>query len=488
MTRSLVRPLSCRPAGLVVAMALAMAVPAAAGHPPRAPRDETVVLWNQVLLDAVRDARLPPPPTARALAIVHTCMYDAWAAYDASAVGWAWSSSIRRPRTERTLANKRRAVSHAAHRALVDLFPAHRLRFDAYLAGLGLDPADDSLDPSSPAGIAHLTCRAVLAARHDDGANQLGDRNGGAPYSDYTGYTPFNTPELLVDPNRWQPLRTADGTAQAFLTPHWGQVKPFAVRSVDQFRPAPPYFHPDPRYEAQAEAIRRLSAGLGDREKVIAEYWADGPGSVTPPGHWSLFAQFVSRRDRHDLDADVRLFFLLGNAMLDASIAVWDCKVAFDYVRPVSAVRYVFASQTIAAWGGPHQGTREIPAERFVSYLPTPPFAEYTSGHSAFSAAAATILEWFTGNSRFGASHTTRAGGSVIEPGSTPSRDVTLSWRTFRQAADEAGLSRRYGGIHFARGDLESRVMGRRIARAVWVEGLRLFTGDPHTLGPGLDP
>jgi hypothetical protein len=162
--------------------------------------------------------------------------------------------------------------------------------------------------------------------------------------------------------------------------------------------------------------------------------------------------------------------------------------VAFDYVRPVSAVRYVFASQTIAAWGGPHQGTREIPAERFVSYLPTPPFAEYTSGHSAFSAAAATILEWFTGNSRFGASHTTRAGGSVIEPGSTPSRDVTLSWRTFRQAADEAGLSRRYGGIHFARGDLESRVMGRRIARAVWVEGLRLFTGDPHTLGPGLDP
>ena len=74
-------------------------------------------------------------------------------------------------------------------------------------------------------------------------------------------------------------------------------------------------------------------------------YWADGPSTETPPGHWMLFAQAVSRRDRHSLDDDVKMFFALGNALLDASIAAWDCKVAFDSVRPVSAIRFLFGGQ-----------------------------------------------------------------------------------------------------------------------------------------------
>ena len=96
----------------------------------------------------------------------------------------------------------------------------------------------------------------------------------------------------------------------------------------------------------------------------------------------------VSRRDRHSLDEDVKLFFVLGNAMLDASIAVWDGKVLYDYIRPVSAVRHVFAGQTIEAWAGPGLGTRLIPAETFRSYIATTcPLWSHTSGHSAFSAA-----------------------------------------------------------------------------------------------------
>jgi hypothetical protein len=207
----------------------------------------------------------------------------------------------------------------------------------------------------------------------------------------------------------------------------------------------------------------------------MAEYWSDGPGSETPPGHWSLLAQGVSRRDRHDLAADVKLFFVLGNALLDASIAVWDCKIAFDYVRPISAVRFLYAGQMIEAWGGPFQGTQSIPAERFQSYIATPAFAEYTSGHSAFSAAAATVLHLATGSPHFNATFTVRAGSSAIEPGATPAADVTLSWKTFDDAADEAALSRRYGGIHFRDGDLESRKMGKRIGRQTWVAARAYF-------------
>jgi hypothetical protein len=317
----------------------------------------------------------------------------------------------------------------------------------------------------------------VLAARHVDGANQLGDLNGGPPYSDYTGYAPVNSPERLHDPARWQPLRGVDGTAQTFLAPHWRLVVPFALSTADEFRPQPPAMPGSSEYLHQVDEIRDFSAHLTDRRKAIAEYWADGPATETPPGHWALLASWVSRRDRHGVDEDVVLFFALGNAMLDASIAVWDAKVHYDYVRPASAIRHAFSGRTIEAWAGPFQGTRAIAGEQFRAYLATPPFAEYTSGHSAFSAAAATILRLFTGSARFGATVVVAPGASAIEPGATPAKPVALSWRTFDEAADEAGFSRRLGGIHFRDGDLASRIMGKAIGRRVFREVLR------HTLG-----
>jgi hypothetical protein len=415
--------------------------------------------------------------TARALAIVHTCTYDAWAAYDAHAVGTALGGALRRPHHERTPSAREVAVSYAAYRALVNLFPSQQMTFDRLMAEMRLDPADESTDPSTPAGVGNVACGAVLALRANDGANQFGDLTGGAPYSDYTGYVPVNTPLALIDPNRWQPLLTVTGTPQVFVTPHWRQVAPFALAGADQYRPAPPAEYPSVTYVQQAETIRRLSAALDDRAKVMAEYWADGPATETPAGHWSLLAQFVSRRDGHGLDADVQMFFALGNALLDASIAVWDCKVAFDYVRPVSAVRFLNAGQLIDAWGGPGRGTQRIRGEHFQSYLATPPFPEYTSGHSAFSAAAAAVLRLVTGSPYFGATYTFKAGTSTIEPGVTPTRDVVLSWATFDQAADEAGLSRRYGGIHFRQADVESRDIGRRIGAAAWKRASAMIQG-----------
>ncbi len=450
----------------------AMAAPAEPGS--------AAVRWNEALLQAVRNVRFAPMFTARALAVVHTCMFDAWAAYDESAVGTRLGDSLRRPPHEWTSSNKEAAVSYAAYRALVDLFPSQSPLFDAVMRDLGLDPEDHAEDPATPAGVGNLACAKVLSFRHGDGANQLGDRNNGAPYSDYTGYVPMNSADLLVDPNRWQPLLTATGSPQTFLAPHWRHVIPFALTSADQFRPRPAALYPHPGYVKQVEEIVALTANLTDREKMIAEYWSDGPMTETPAGHWNLFAQYVSRRDAHDLDADVTMFFVLNNALLDASIAVWDCKVQYDYARPVSAVRFLFAGQFIDAWAGPFLGTRSIPGERFRSYIATPPFAEYTSGHSAFSAAAATVLRLFTGSPRLNASYTFPAGSSTIEPGATPASEVTLTWRTFDEAADEAGMSRRYGGIHFRQSDLESRRMGQQIAHEVWRKAQKYITGGTH--------
>src|SRR5579864_3580715 len=111
--------------------------------------DSVVTQWDNALLQAIRDTSPGPPMVARAIAMAHTCMYDAWAAYDRKAVGTRLGGSIRRPPAERTLVHKNRAISYAAYRALVDLFPqpAEVANFNALMTSLGYNPADTSTDP-----------------------------------------------------------------------------------------------------------------------------------------------------------------------------------------------------------------------------------------------------------------------------------------------------------------------------------------------------
>jgi Domain of unknown function (DUF6851)/VCPO second helical-bundle domain len=479
------------------AMTLAMPRVARAGLAPTA---NVAVQWNSALLQGVRESKLGPPMVARALAVAHTCMFDAWAAYDGFAVGTRLGDTLRRPARERRFANKVEAISFAAYRAAVDLFPGSRTTaFDPLMGSLGFDPSD----ASGPAGIGNLAADAVLAFRHRDGANQLGDEAGGRPgvaYSDYTGYAPRNAPmdtrapldlSTVHDPDAWQPLTYVDASGAlvtpAFVGPHWQRVRPFAMSSNSELRsPSGPARFGSPAFLAQAEALLELSAQLTDEQKLIAEYWADGPRSELPPGHWNLFAQQVAHRDRsgdteHDLDEAIRLFFVLTNAVFDAGCCAWDAKRAFNSVRPITAIRYLFAGKQVRAWGGPGRGTRTIAGEEWFPYqpttFPTPPFAEYSSGHSNFSAAGAEILRLFTGSDRFGGSVTFGAGSSRVEPGLVPASDITLMWPTFSDAAAQAGLSRRYGGIHFQQGDLDARATGRAVARNCWALVRTYFNG-----------
>lgn len=180
--------------------------------------DNVVVQWDAAALQGVRDSRIGPPMVARALAIVHTCIFDAWAAYDKRALGTQFGGELRRPKRERTFANKNEAISFAAYRALVDLFALDKTSvFDPLMASLGYDPNNLTINTNTPAGIGNVACAAVLAFRHRDGANQLGDLHPGA-YSDWTGCVSVNPPStvpvnpaLVLDPNHWQPLIYDDG-------------------------------------------------------------------------------------------------------------------------------------------------------------------------------------------------------------------------------------------------------------------------------------
>jgi Domain of unknown function (DUF6851)/VCPO second helical-bundle domain len=445
---------------------------------PRAD-DNAVLRWSEQTLAAIRALKTGPTINARALAIVHTAMYDAWAAYDATAVGTRLGGSLRRPPAERTDAYKSQAVSYAAYRALLNLFPARSADFRGLLSNMGYDPDDATTDPASPTGVGNQAAAAVLAFRATDGSNQA---NG---YADTIGYVPVNTPDQVNDPFRWQPLRHPNGNGgtvvQKYLTPHWGYITPFAMTSPNQFLPPGPTQRTLLQLDEEVTDTLLASATLTDLTKVKAEYWADGPHSETPPGHWLLFAGAVCRARGYNLDQSAKLTFALANAELDASIAAWNAKLRWDYVRPISAVRTRMKGKLVLAWAGPYKGTRLIKGETWNPYqaatFPTPPFPEYVSGHSTFSGAGARVLQRFTGSDLFGARVTIRPGSSFVEPGATPLLPAILTWPTFSAARDEAGVSRRLGGIHFPDADHHGRTLGASVGQQALDKAQTYFTG-----------
>ena len=377
-------------------------------------------------------------------------------------------------------------MSFAAYRQLVDLFPRRVEIYDNALIALGYDPDNTSTDVTTPAGIGNVVADALQAFRHDDGSNQL---NGYAPLDDYSSVNgPLDPLEPgvggLVDPSRWQPLIHHIGgreLTQPWINVNWPKVAPFSMPSGGFFAVEPPAPLLSGEYRRQVQEVINIQAKLDDRQKVIAEIWADGPTSSFPPGHWHEIAQWVSRRDGNTLDDDVKMFFLVSNAVMDAGIAVWTTKYEYDYVRPITAVRYLKRGKKIVAWRGPGLGVGVMRGDAWTPYQPTdfftPPFAEYTSGHSAFSMSAATVLRRFTGSDALDLCITVAAGSSRVEPGLVPAEDVELCWPTFTYAAEEAGMSRLYGGIHFRMGNENSLTLGAQVGQRVWDVAQQYFDG-----------
>lgn len=448
--------------------------------------DNVVLQWNQQIVSAMRatsaSAGKPIQPTvgARNLAVVHTCIYDAWAAYDRVAVGTHTRDSLRRPVQEHTTENKREAVSFAAHTALSDLFPAQRTAFDTALRGLGYEPGMSRRAALSPAHVGMMACNAVLTARHADGANQLGT----PAYSDPSpSYVPANAPQpmdafnrdSLKYPDRWTPMDHGHGSVQQFMTPHYGGVRPFVLGSVDSYAPPAPPAYGTPAANAAIDEVVEVSANLTDQRKAIAEFWQfSAESSASIPQRW---AQFASQRDGHTLDDDVKMFFALNVVAHDANVVLWKTKRGFNYSRPIAMVRYAKYGQNIQAWGGPGVGTQTIEGSTWRPFYMSPPFPGYVSGHASTTSAGAELLKLYTGSSAYGASETIKAGSSKVEPGITPATDVVLHWDTFDAAASEVADSRLYGGVHFSMENKSGMEQGQRVARDVWSKVQKYFDG-----------
>lgn len=483
-------------------------------------------------------------------------------------------------------------------------------QFDELMESLCLPVEVTTTQGDSPAAVGNRIADVVLAAGRGDGSLEESGYED-PEYQPVNPPLEVSVPGAVMDdPNRWQPLEieqmisqndipVADDV-QEFIGPHWGFVTGFALPPAGEhgmpFDPGPPPLLGDAATDqefkdAAVEVIRYSSLldpadgvevdispgslgnnplgtydGTGhpvnpatgdpyapnpvsraDFGRVVAEYWADGPNSETPPGHWNSLANTVSDNldpelriggtgpvvDR--LEWDVKLYLALNGATHDAAIAAWGAKGHYDYVRPISMIRYMgglgqssdpdqpsyhpdglplvpdlveVVTPETAAPGGRHEhlaghegeiairswvgrpddpetGTGGVGWIRAVEWIPyqmptfvTPSFAGYVSGHSTFSRAAAEVLTGITGSEYFpGGLGEWRVPAGSLEFEAGPAADVVLQWASYYDAADQAGISRLYGGIHVRADDLEGRVIGAACGRGAW-EKAQTFYGE----------
>jgi membrane-associated phospholipid phosphatase len=390
-------------------------------------RVDTVLDWNETLLQAVRVDRTAPPRAARNMALVHAAVYDA-----VNAVTQTHSvykvAAVAAPGT-----SPEAAAAVAAHRVLTNLYPAQMALFDAELA-LSLSAVPDGNAKVDGVALGRTVADGILTLRSNDGAGAT------VPYTPGTA------------PGDWRP--TLPGFLPALL-PQWPGVTPFALTSGGQFLPPPPPALDSAAYAADFDDVKQL----GRRDSVsrtadqteIALFWADGPGTVTPPGHWNVIAQHEAVRRGLTLAENARLFALLNLAEADASINSWNAKYVYDLWRPVTAIREAAADGNDLT----------SPDATWAPLLVTPPFPTYTSGHSTFSGAASGILTSFFGDD------VAFADGSDDLPG------VYRSFDSFAAAANEAGRSRIYGGIHYEFDNVAGLAAGRAIAAHVFENYLK---------------
>jgi hypothetical protein len=410
-----------------LAILVSLAGGAAAAQPPAVRLERAagnvVERWNEELLAAIRAEKTPPPVAARNLALVHVAIYDAVVAVEGGYAPFYFAA--RAPGG----ADAAAAASVAAHRALIELYPGRIRRFDRSLdEALGAVPDGPAKARGLELGVS--VAERVLKWRAADTAVRR------------SAYTP------RTEVGRWRPTPPDERPP---LLPEWGAAACFAVAGRSPFHPpGPPPLDSD-RYVESYRAVKALG-GKTSRERTrdqteIAHFWADGEGTVTPPGHWNQIARSVASEKKLALVESARLYALLNVAMSDAAMVCWECKYRFDFWRPVTAIR---ASDP--SWS---------------PLLPTPPFPAYTSGHSSFSGAAASALA-----AAFGSDDIEFSTSSDGLPG------VTRSFKSFTAAADEAGMSRIYGGIHWHFDNTDGLKCGRSVAEYV-VKNFFEKTGRP---------
>jgi hypothetical protein len=406
---------------------------ALAGAPLRADVPAAPLLeWNELMLAAVRVDNSGPTLSSRNLAMLDAALYDA-----VNSLAGTHEPYLGRQPVPAGGASAEAAVAGAGFELLRALYPSFTPRaqelFDRQTAA-GLSAAG-----TNGIELGRACALAMLKAREADGANTQ------VPY----------IPSAA--PGQWR--RTAPFFRPP-LDPHWRLLQLFALPGRDEFVPSPPPALASAEYAAAFHEVKALGAAASaDRtpeQSQIAVFWSDFSYTAMPPGHWHELTGDVVRRRQTPLAAAARLFALVSLAQADAAIVCWETKYRYNFWRPITAIRR-------AAEDGNDATAADAEWNHFLA---APPFPEYTSGHSTFSAAGATMLARFYG---------TEALEFTAKSDSLPG--VTRGYTNVTECAAEIGRSRIYGGIHFEFSNAAGKACGVKIAEHIWQHRLRPVAG-----------
>jgi hypothetical protein len=437
---------------------------------------DTLRYWNQVAVDAsgldhtpvaqgenrVFGEQFGPGRASRAVAIVHIAIFDAVNAIVGGYRSYTGISPARKP------ASIDVAIARAAHDTLVAIFPSQAANFDELLEqDLRQLRVRDPLARDNGEAIGRRAAKAILAMRAGDHGVQTDPRMG-------TEYVPDEAAGVWrQDPISQSPIA---------LGAHWGEVRPFVIRSGRQFRAPPPPAMTSEAYTAAYNEVKAVGSEAStvrtDDQTQTGIFWAyDGtPSLCAPPRLYNQIITQISGRSSNVIKL-ARLYALANTAMADAGIAIWESKFHYNLWRPVAGIRESDPGTGPSGTGDgnpltvgdPTFSPLGAPASNLQGPNFTPPFPSYPSGHAGFGGALFQILRRFYGTDRVAFTFTSdELNGTTVDNQGRVRPLAPRSFESFSQAEEENGQSRIYLGIHWSFDKTEGIRQGQRVADYVY--------------------
>jgi hypothetical protein len=391
---------------------------------PQAPNPAAIVLdWNGIAQTTVLAASAPAPQQYRSLAIVHAAIFDAVNAIDRRYTPYA--IDLKAPAN----ASAEAAVATAGHDVLVSLYPAQKSTLDTALTA-SLAKIPDGQSKTDGINVGKEAAEKLIALRGDDGANQKIE---------------YKSEE---QPGVWRPTPPLFLPA---LLPHWGTVKPFVIRSADQFRISAPLPLNSDAYAKELNEVKQLggrNSTLRTPEQTVAAIFS----AVSPVVLWNTTAQAAAKDKGNSLIENARLFALLNLAGVDAYIAGYEVKYKYKLWRPATAIP-----------NADQLGNRNItPDSKWETLIVTPNHPDYISGHNVTAGANEAILKAFFNQDAVNV--------SIIFPANT---GVTRTFNSFSQITNELTESRIWAGLHTRTADVQGAALGKQVGNYVFQNALR---------------
>jgi hypothetical protein len=359
---------------------------------------DVLIELNRAHLVAIKDTKTPPPMASRNLAIVHTAIEGAFRTVTSSP----------------HCAHHKRAQLNAVVQSSVDTLQV-------------IYPLVD-FKPLLAVVAANSQCARMginIGRRHSNSTLNLRQNDGSAKSKAFANHT---------HPGYWQP------TPPSFrnpLLPQWGEVRPFGIKNVQPYVSQSFADLDSDEYKVAYEEVKMIGSSKSTTrtpdQTEIALFWASGVGTYTPPGQWNAIAHELLKTKPKAIADAITILKDLNVALADAGIVCWANKYKFNFWRPVTAIH--------------HEGEKE-----WMPLLESPPFPDYTSGHSTFSGAAAEVLSHYFGDQ---------------SPFTLEYFGITRSYQRISTALEEAGKSRIYGGIHFEPANRDGKAHGQAIAKEI---------------------